>query len=91
VKHWVWLPWATERHGRKSIKAMVGKLKARMLPGNEKSRRLAKVGEGVGNRAQLDGFWTRPDNKRDTILAQLPPWLRRSNCRRRRRAGQEKA
>jgi hypothetical protein len=62
-----------------------------MLASDDKYGPLAKIGEGVGDRAQLDGFWTRPDNKRDTILAQLTPWLRRSNCRRRRLAGQEKA
>lgn len=52
---------------------MIGKLEARVLTGYEKSGRLAEVGEGMSDRAQLDGFRTSPDNKRDTILAQLTP------------------
>ena len=64
--------------GCKSSQPMVGEFKARMLASDDKSRRLAEVGERMGNRAELDGFGTRSDNERDTILAQLSPWLRRA-------------
>ena len=46
--------------------AMLGQFQSRMLPGDEQSRRLAQVGKRLGDRAQLDGFWTSSDDKRDT-------------------------
>jgi hypothetical protein len=33
----------------------------------------------MGDGAEFDGFGTRSNNQRYTILAQLSPWLRRSS------------
>jgi hypothetical protein len=52
---------------------MIGELESRVLAGDEKARRLAERGEGMGNRTELDGFRARSYNERDTILAQLSP------------------
>ena len=51
MKHWVRLARTTERNGWESVEPMIGKLKARMLTGDEQSRRLAMVGEGMSDRA----------------------------------------
>jgi hypothetical protein len=61
---------------------MVAKLETRMLAGDEQVRRLAKGGEGMSNRTELDGFGTRSYDERNAILAQLSPWLRQRDCRR---------
>jgi hypothetical protein len=61
---------------------MVTKFQAGVLAGDEQVRRLAVGGESMGNRTELDGLRTRSDNERNAVLAQLPPWLRRRNCRR---------
>jgi hypothetical protein len=53
-----------------------------MLAGDEQVRRLAESGKGMGDWTELDGFGTRSDNERNTILAQLSPWLRPVICRR---------
>jgi hypothetical protein len=44
-----------------------------MLACDEQMRRLAKSGEGMGDRTELDGLGTRSDNERNAILAQLSP------------------
>jgi hypothetical protein len=62
MEHRVRLPRTAKRIGWKFIETMIGQFKARMLACDDKSRPLAKIGEGVGYRAQLDGFRTRPDN-----------------------------
>jgi hypothetical protein len=64
------------------LQTMVAKLQAGMLAGNEQMRRLAKGGESMGNWTEFDGLRTRSDNERNAVLAQLPPWLRRFDCRR---------
>lgn len=66
----------------KASKAMVGEFEPGMLTGDEQVRWLVEGGEGMGNRAELDGFGTRSNNERNTGLAQLSPWLRRRICRR---------
>ena len=52
---------------------MVAKLQPWMLAADIEVRRLAEGGEGMGDRAELDGFRARSDDERDTILTQLPP------------------
>jgi hypothetical protein len=44
-----------------------------MLAGDKQVRWLAKSGEGMSNRTELDGLGTRSYDERDTILAQLSP------------------
>ena len=56
---------------------MIAKLEPRMLAGHQQAWRLAESGKGMSNRAELDSFGTRSDDGRNTILAQLSPWLRR--------------
>ena len=73
MKHRVGLAGTMERNGVETLKAMIGKLKSRMLAGDQQDGFLAECGEGMGNRAQLDGFRSRADNKRNTILAQPSP------------------
>jgi hypothetical protein len=51
VQHWVGLPRAIERRGGKACQSMVGQLKSGMLAGDKQSRRLAKGGESMGDRA----------------------------------------
>jgi hypothetical protein len=82
MDHRVRLARAVERRCGKAVQAMIAKLKPWMLAGDEQVGRLAESGEGMGNRAELDGFGTRSYNERNTILAQLPPWLRPAICRR---------
>jgi hypothetical protein len=82
MEHWIRLPWTVERHRCEAIKAVVAQFEPGVLAGDEQMRRLAKSGERVSDRAQLDGFRARSDDERDTILAQLSPWLRRDICRR---------
>jgi hypothetical protein len=48
-----------------------------MLSGDNQPRTLAKRGKRMGDGTQFDGFRTRSDDKRNTRLAQLSPWLRR--------------
>ena len=52
-------------------------LKAGMLASDNQMRCLVQGGQGAGNGAQFDGFGARPYYERNTIVAQLPPWLRR--------------
>jgi hypothetical protein len=40
----------TEQGGRESVEAMIGEFKARMLAGDDKSRRLAKLGKSMSDR-----------------------------------------
>jgi 3-methyladenine DNA glycosylase AlkC len=61
---------------------MIAKLEARVLAGNEQVRRLAESGEGMSDGTELDGLRARSYDERNTILAQLPPWLRPAVCRR---------
>jgi len=67
------LPGAVEGRGCEAFQAMVAKLQAGMLAGDEQMRRLAESGEGTSNWTELDGLGTRSYNERDTILAQLSP------------------
>ena len=55
---------------------MVAQFEPRVLAGDEQMRWLAEGGERVGNRTELDRFWARSNNERNTVLAQLSPWLR---------------
>jgi hypothetical protein len=73
VEDRVGLARAIERDGGKGFQPMIDQLKSGMLAGNQQPNRLAKRGEGMGNRAELDGFGPCSGNERDTILAQLPP------------------
>jgi hypothetical protein len=88
MEHRIRLPRAVERNQREAIKAMVAQFEPGVLAGDEQMRRLAKGSEGVSDRAQFDGFRARSDDERDTILAQLSPWLRRDICRRNGRSWQ---
>jgi len=81
MDHRIGLARAIERRSGKPLQSMIAKLEPRMLAGDEQMRWLAEGGEGMSNRAELDGFGTRSYDERDTILAQLPPWLRRDVCR----------
>jgi hypothetical protein len=45
---------------------MIAKLKPGMLSGHDQQGRRAAGGEGMGDRAKLDGFRARADDKRDT-------------------------
>jgi hypothetical protein len=49
VKHRVGLPRTSEGHGRKTVQAVIGKLKAGVLPGDKQPRRLAEIGKGMGD------------------------------------------
>lgn len=69
---------------------MVAQLQARMLSGDQEARRFAIFIQGMGDGSQLDGFRTRTDYERDTILAQLSPWLRPGICRLTRQGWQER-
>jgi hypothetical protein len=71
--YWVGLPRAVERYGFKIPQPMVAQLKPWMLAGHEQGGRLAKGSQGMGNGTELDGFGTRSNNERNTILAQLSP------------------
>jgi len=82
MDHRVGLARAVERCCGKAFQPMIAKLEPRVLAGDKQMWRLAEGGEGMGNRTELDGFGTRSDNERNTILAQLPPWLRPAVCRR---------
>ena len=62
-----------EKRRVKPIQSMIAELQAGVLAGDIESRCLAEGSEGVGNRAQFDGFGTRSYNERNTILAQLSP------------------
>lgn len=73
MEHRVRLAGAIERGCGEALQAMVAELQPGVLAGDEQMRRLAESGEGVGNRAELDGFRARSYNERNTILAQLSP------------------
>ena len=66
MQHRVGLAGAVEWSRRESFKTMVGQLQAGVLAGDEQPRGLAKGGQGLGNRTELDGFGTRSNNQRDT-------------------------
>jgi hypothetical protein len=82
MEHRIVLARAVERHHGEAVKPVVAQFEPGVLAGDEQMRRLAKGRERVSDRAQFDGFRTRSDNERDTILAQFSPWLRRDICRR---------
>jgi hypothetical protein len=73
MQHWVGLPGTRQGRGCKLVEIMVVKFEAGVLAGDKQPGCLAEFGERPRNRAQLDGFRTRTDNKRNTILAQLTP------------------
>jgi hypothetical protein len=73
MEHWIGLARAMERRGDKALQPVIAELEPGMLSGDKQSRRLAKVGESMGNRTELDGFRTRSNKQRNTRLAQLPP------------------
>jgi hypothetical protein len=82
MDHRIRLAGAVERGGGKSFQPMVAQLEPGMLAGDEQMRRLAESGEGMSDGTELDGLRARSYDERNTILAQLPPWLRPAICRR---------
>jgi hypothetical protein len=73
MQHWVGLPGTSQGRGCKLVEVMVVKFEAGVLAGDKQPGFFAKFRERPRNRAQLDSFRTRTDNKRNTILAQLTP------------------
>ena len=62
MDHRVGLPRAIEMDSGEYLQPMVGKLKTRMLTGDEQPRGLAEVCECARDGTQFDGFGTRTDD-----------------------------
>ena len=89
MHHWIGLAGTMKRRRGERIKSVISQFQAWMLARDIKPRRFSNGRQGASDGAQLDCFGTRSDDQRNTILTQLPPWLRRQLLRRCQPEGQE--
>ena len=66
MQHRVGLAGTIEWRGGETLQPMVAKLQPGVLAGDIEVRRLAEIGQRMGNRTELDRFRTRSDNERNS-------------------------
>jgi hypothetical protein len=66
MKHRIGLPRAVKQVRIETGEVMIGKLKPRVLPGDQQPRALPDCGERMGDWTKLDGFRASSDDERDT-------------------------
>ena len=66
MQHRVGLAGTIERRCGETLQPMIAKLQPGVLAGDIEMRRLAEIGQRMGNRTELDRFRTRSDNERNS-------------------------